>query len=120
MGTMETDWYSLGDIEVLDKRIQAKMTLRLESPWFQGHFPGNPMLPGVAQLIFVARMIRHVHGDNIFVTGIQRVRFKRMIRPGEPLLVVVKNSQNNAGRYHFRVECDQELAGKGVMIVETR
>jgi len=115
---METDWFSLGDVAVFGNRIQAKMTLRPDSPWFQGHFPGNPVLPGVAQLIFVIRMIRHVFGQNNYIAGIRKVRFKRMIRPGEPLLVIVETSQNSTGRYSFRIECDDELAAKGVMIVD--
>ncbi len=114
---MQTDGYSLDNLQVAGNRIQAQVTVDSQSPWFQGHFPGNPVLPGVAQLIVVSQLIRYVHGNNIFIAGIRNVRFKRIVRPDTSLRVMIETSRKDECRYTFRIECDQELAGKGVLSV---
>jgi len=49
-----------------------------DSPWFDGHFPENPTLPGIAQLEMAIDTIRLVSKKNLSVTGFRKVRFKRL------------------------------------------
>ena len=64
------------------------LRLRLEaSPgleWFKGHFPGLPILPGVAQLLLVERAFRayaHVSGD-FNATQVKTLKFRAVTTPG--------------------------------------
>ena len=61
-------------------------------PLFDGHFPGLPILPGVAELIMVARAMAPT-GPSV-LTGVRHVRFRALVRPGDELdLVVAQGSR---------------------------
>jgi 3-hydroxyacyl-[acyl-carrier-protein] dehydratase len=61
--------------------------------WFlQGHFPGNPVVPGVIQLEIMAQACALLLGEKLagataYYAGIDAVRFKRKVRPGEQIVV---------------------------------
>lgn len=67
------------------------MTVRLvvptESPLFDGHFPGRPILPGVAELILVAGEMAAAGPSAL--TGVRHVRFRGLVRPGDELDLVL-------------------------------
>ena len=88
-----------------------------ESGWFSGHFPGEPILPGIAQLGMVFDAINRWESRKFKITGIRRVRFKQIIRPDDPLHLTVKPQKNCAGVYDFRIQVNAELACSGVMTI---
>ncbi len=59
------------------------------SPWFSGHFPNNPILPGIAQLKMVVDLIIQSGAGNVCMTGLSRVKFRKIVRPGEQLDIQV-------------------------------
>jgi len=87
------------------------------SAWFDGHFPGMPVLPGIAQLAMVRDVVAGVMGSEVRVSGIRRIRFKRKIGPGERLTVIV-SPQNAAGAFSFRILAGDAVACTGSMVVE--
>lgn len=52
---------------------------------FQGHFPGNPILPAVIQLAAVRFLARLLTGEPLLVLGFYRVKFRGVILPDEPV-----------------------------------
>ncbi|MFH0728033.1 MAG: hypothetical protein V2B19_17035 [Pseudomonadota bacterium] len=70
-----------------DRPISAQRRVPAESPWFDGHFPDAPILPGVAQLALVVDLLEETLGYRVRVTGVSRVRFKQAIRPAETVTV---------------------------------
>ncbi len=54
---------------------------------FDGHFPGQPVLPGVCMLKAVAVTLEDWHGRGIRVEEVRKARFLSPIRPGQPLEV---------------------------------
>lgn len=114
-------WYKLTGIEKPDpEQIVAKIQAPPDSPWFDGHFPGQPILPGIAQLGMVLDAIRHFDNREVNIVQISRVRFKQMIRPGDHLQVIVTSRKGHVGSYAFRIMLDTELACSGWMTVETK
>ncbi len=112
-------WYKLNSIEKSDsEQIVAKIQAPPDSPWFSGHFPGQPILPGIAQLGMVFDAIRHFGNPDKKISHISRVRFKQMIRPDDHLHVVVTPQKGQAGSYAFRIMLDAELACSGLMKIE--
>ncbi len=112
-------WYKLNNIEKPDsEQIVAEIQAPANSPWFSGHFPGQPILPGIAQLGMVFDAIRHFGGQDMIITHISRVRFKQMIRPDDHLRVMVTHQKGQAGSYAFRIMIATELACSGLMTVE--
>ncbi len=56
-----------------------------DSPWFSGHFPNTPILPGIAQLKMVVDLIRQSTADDVQITGLSRVKFRKIVLPDEQL-----------------------------------
>jgi 3-hydroxyacyl-[acyl-carrier-protein] dehydratase len=73
-------------------RCVAERTLRDDDFWFAGHFPGNPVMPGVlivealAQTATIAAgSAGGIEGKVGLFAGIDKVRFKRIVKPGDTL-----------------------------------
>lgn len=81
-------------IEELEPGVRAlgKKCVSMNEPYFQGHFPGNPVMPGVlivealAQVGAVAILSRpEFQGKTAYFAGIDRARFRRKVIPGDIL-----------------------------------
>lgn len=67
-------------------------------PGFDGHFPGQPVLPGVCMLKAVAAALEDWHGQGIRVEELRKARFLSPIRPGQPLEVkCVRHEETSEG-----------------------
>lgn len=72
--------------------IKGYKNVTINEPFFQGHFPGRPIMPGVLQLEALAQLggvllahMPEVKGKLAVFTGIDKVRFRRMVLPGDQL-----------------------------------
>jgi 3-hydroxyacyl-[acyl-carrier-protein] dehydratase len=112
-------WYEVSFYKQMDNHVlAAEIRVPKESPWFDGHFPGNPVLPGVAQLSMIFDVIQNAFKESIKVTSIRRVRFKQMILPEDRLKVVVE-PRKLPQDYSFRINRDDELICSGNITVDT-
>jgi 3-hydroxyacyl-[acyl-carrier-protein] dehydratase len=82
-------------------------------PLFEGHFPGRPILPGIAELALVASALSPggAQGD---VTAIPFVRFRGLVLPGDRL--EVDASPRGEGGVRFEVRRAGEVVANGAMI----
>ena len=78
-------------------RVVAKKYLKPDEYWFQGHFPGQPVQPGVLTLEMLAQAgavcalsLPENKGKTAFFGGIDKAKFRRMVRPGETLTLEVE------------------------------
>ena len=112
-------WYVLKNVTRSDKNeIEAEIQVPPDSPWCSGHFPGDPILPGVAQIGMVKDVIRQARGQELSVSAVRRVRFKQIIRPDDKLNLVAAPLKENTGAYSFRILVENEVVCSGVMMVE--
>lgn len=72
------------------KRIKGYKNVTINEPFFQGHFPGDPIMPGVLQLEAMAQLgvillstIPSAKGKLAVFAGMNDVRFRRMVTPGD-------------------------------------
>ena len=114
-------WYSIKNVRQSDvNEITADIRVPPDSPWFNGHFPADPILPGVAQLGFVFDIISRSHDRELTISSVRRIRFKQIIRPNDRLSVIATPLNGHAGSYSFRIMVEGELVCSGVMTVEKR
>jgi 3-hydroxymyristoyl/3-hydroxydecanoyl-(acyl carrier protein) dehydratase len=103
-----------------ENRISADIHVPPDSPWFDGHFPGEPILPGVAQIGMVFDAIRRARNRDLKISSVRRVRFKRIIRPDDQLKIIAAPLKKEADSYSFRILIQNEAVCSGVMTVENR
>ena len=120
---MEEAWYRISyKEEGLDNPIIAEACAEAGSPWYSGHFPGDPILPGIAILSMVTDAILHHEsekGKKVRIAGIKRVRFRLPVKPDE-LLHISMSSSNQDGRlyYNFDVFVSGKTACTGIIVAE--
>jgi len=114
-------WYVLKDLKSSDsKELRVEVQVPRDSPWFSGHFPEEPILPGIAQLGMVFDAIKQSSDRNLIISSVSRVRFKQIIRPDDQLRIIATPQKDHAESYVFRIMVKGELVCSGVMTVEER
>lgn len=113
------NWYSLSNIKrSSSNEILADAVAPGNSPWFSGHFPGEPILPGVAQLGMVFDAIKQACGKKLKISGVKRVKFKQIIKPGDNIQIIAREKNDDNSLYTFQVMIDSQIACNGIMTVE--
>lgn len=105
------------------KRIRALKNVSVNEPYFVGHFPYRPVMPGVlmvealaqaaALLAFETLGIEPDDKSVFYFAGIDNVRFKRPVEPGDQLLLDVTLERAKAGIYKFN---GQARVGEAVAV----
>jgi len=114
-------WYKVNNMNrSAENEISADIRVPSDSPWFDGHFPGEPILPGVAQIGMVFDTIKKAHNQELMVSSVRRVRFKRIIRPDDQLKIIAVPLKQETDSYSFRILIQDETVCSGVMTVENR
>lgn len=109
-------WYLLAHVMQREqKQITAQVTTDAQSPWFAGHFPDDPVLPGIAQLKMVADVIGATHEEGLRMTGLSRIKFRKIVRPGD-LLDISAVPGKEKGQYAFRITSGNEEVCSGMML----
>ncbi len=112
-------WYSVLGPAISDaEQMILNAEVPPDSPWFDGHFPDDPTLPGIAQLEMAIAAIRLARNRNVSITRFRKVRFKRVIRPGQALKIIVTPRKSEESSYAFRILAEDELACNGVLFLK--
>ncbi len=109
------------------KRVVALHHVRPDAFWVPGHFPGNPVMPGVligealAQAAAIAYLSQFEGSDNpaeVYLVGMDKLRFRRMVRPGETLRleVAVERIRRSIGTFTATATVDGERAANGTLL----
>ncbi len=93
-------------------RIKALKNVTMNEPYFTGHFPHRPVMPGVMMLEAMAQVAALLSIETVGVTlddktvfyfaGIDGARFKRPVEPGDQLVFDVVLDRAKAGIYKFK------------------
>jgi 3-hydroxyacyl-[acyl-carrier-protein] dehydratase len=94
------------------KRIQALKNVSMNEPFFQGHFPYRPVMPGVLILEALAQAAALLAFDTLgvvpddkmvyYFAGIDEARFKRPVEPGDQLILEVELDRMKSGIFKFK------------------
>lgn len=112
------------------KRVLAIKNVSANEPFFQGHFPGNPVMPGVlvvealAQAGGILTQLSHqsnVDGKVFYLVKIDNTKFSRMVVPGDRLEldVTLKRTIRNMAQYIAIARVDgQQVACAEILCAE--
>lgn len=93
---------------------QASFEIRHDHPALEGHFPGDPVVPGVVILEQVIRVHRRLQGSSGGAVSMERVRFLRVVRPGDRV-VVTFSAVDAAGKQRFTCHHEGDVVVRGVL-----
>ncbi len=116
---------------LIDKIVEIKLgeyaigvkNVTFNEPHFVGHFPNNPVMPGVliieamaqASAILVAKTINVTgHDKTIYFMSITDTKFRKIVRPGDCLKIHTRIDQNRSKVWKFKAEAfvDDELVAE--------
>ncbi len=120
---------------LVDKVIECEPGVRLlgvknvtyNEPFFQGHFPQKPIMPGVLILEALAQatglLASETAGDELdgmiyYLVGIDKAKFKRPVIPGDQLMLEARFIKSKRNIWAF--ECQAEVDGEFVASAEIR
>lgn len=118
------------DYEV-DKRITALKNVTINEPFFTGHFPEHPVMPGVLVLEAMAQasgILNYLSAKDggkdplYYLVKIDKARFTRIVKPGDQLTLKVEQKRmlRGMGLFACQAEVDGELAARAEMMCAER
>ncbi len=114
------------------KFMRAVKNVTINEPFFQGHFPGYPVMPGVlvveamAQVAGLLTMLSDVARRDgsqlVLFAGIDDARFKRQVVPGDTLLLeaTLERAVRGIGRFHTRATVGTQLVCEARLMAAIR
>ena len=106
------------------KRAVARKTVRADEWYLAGHFPGRPIMPGVLMVEGLAQTgavivltVEENRGKMVLFGGIDDIRFKRVVEPGDTLEYVceLELARGPVGRGKIKATVDGQLAVRGTL-----
>jgi len=102
---------------VLDQSAVGIKNVTANEPFFQGHFPGKPIMPGVliveamaqtAAVLVVNSIGKEVEGSLVYFMSVENARFRKMVVPGDQLRVHVERIHKRGNVWKFKGEAKVE------------
>jgi len=113
-------------------RIKALKNVSVNEPYFSGHFPQRPVMPGVLMLEALAQAAALLAFDTLgekpddntvyYFAGIDGARFKRPVEPGDQLILEVELDRMKSGIFKFkaRAKVQEEIAVEAELMCTMR
>ena len=111
-------------LELEENRVVGLKNVTINEPFFQGHFPGEPVMPGVLVLESMGQVAGMMiasrpgtEGDQLLIlTSMEDVKFRRPVRPGDQLVTEAEmlKLRGRMGKVKAVARVDGELAAEGV------
>ena len=113
------------DCDIENKKIIAIKNVSVNEPFFQGHFPGMPIMPGVLQLEAMAQAggllineLANTNGQIPYFMAIDKARFRKPVVPGDQLTleVEVARLRSRSVKLECRASVDGEVASQAELM----
>ena len=114
------------DLNVEEKRIRAYKNVSINEPFFNGHFPAHPIMPGVLSIEAMAQAagilgfrmldVKPADGTLYYFVGSDKLRFRQPVKPGDQL--ILEATFISCKRKIWKFECQASVDGKPVCSAE--
>ena len=104
------------------EHLIALKNMTINEPFFQGHFPGQPVMPGVLSLEIMAQagsflMLSQVEdplSTNMFFSAVEKTKFRKPIVPGDQLMIhmTLAKKKLNLCKFHGVCRVDNEIVAE--------
>jgi 3-hydroxyacyl-[acyl-carrier-protein] dehydratase len=104
-------------------QLKATIVIPADGPWFEGHFPGKPLLPGVTELALAIAALRQETGKPLLLRRVGFARLRHLVRPGDRLELSARESsgpEDQTARLRFELARGSLLVANGEFIIGTR
>lgn len=120
------------DMDVAAKTVRAVKNVTVNEPFFTGHFPGRPIMPGVliiealaqacALLTFEVEQVELQDNQVFYFVGVDGARFKRPVQPGDQLVLHghIERARAMVYRFNCKATVDDELACEATVMCTMR
>lgn len=120
------------DIDVAAKTVRAVKNVTINEPFFIGHFPGRPIMPGVliiealaqacALLTFEVEQVELQSNQVFYFVGVDGARFKRPVQPGDQLMLHghIERARAMVYRFNCKATVDDEVACEATVMCTMR
>ena len=75
------DFYTVNNLAVAENLATAKITINKDHHIFKGHFPGNPVTPGVCMMQIIKELTEEVVGKKLMMKSSSNIKFMAIINP---------------------------------------
>ena len=120
-------------VEIVEKKsIRGIKNVTMNEPFFQGHFPGYAVMPGVLVIEALAQIASILawqisgrspgDGTIIFFAAIDNARFRQQVRPGDQLVLEseVERMVRGVGKFAVRAKVDGEIVAEANLMAAMR
>lgn len=82
------DFYTIQDFMAGNSQIKAAILLNVNHEVYKGHFPGQPVVPGVIQIQILRELSEKAFGRKLFIGEVSSAKYLNMIVPGDKPIIV--------------------------------
>ncbi|MHC1743763.1 MAG: 3-hydroxyacyl-ACP dehydratase FabZ [Syntrophobacteraceae bacterium] len=116
-------------LEIGPDQVVGLKNVTINEPFFQGHFPGHPIMPGVLIIEAMAQaggllaysLLPDNQGKAVYFMGMDKVKFRRPVRPGDQLVFKIKLLRQRGAVFKMRGEAfvEDQLVAEGELMATT-
>jgi 3-hydroxymyristoyl/3-hydroxydecanoyl-(acyl carrier protein) dehydratase len=119
---MQETWLNFVEFINTTYSLTGHFSVPSNSPWFSGHFPTEPILPGIALISMVNETLKtcnQYNEEQLFIKELKRVRFRKIVQPDENLTVVITRDKGNEGtQWDFETKSADIIVCSGTVVLQ--
>lgn len=103
---MSEEVYCIEDVKRQDNLVKATVLLNASHDVFRGHFPGNPILPGVFIIQILKKIVSDISGKKLLVSKVDSIKYLAFINPKSIKSLIFETVINSEFENTIKFNCN--------------